>query len=54
MGSSPLDAWITNDEEITSLLAQDWDRQTTTMQLIASENFASPVGARRDGIDPHQ
>ena len=42
MGSSPLDAWITDDEEITSLLARDWDRQTTTVQLIASENFASP------------
>ncbi len=41
MGSSPLDAWIT-DEEVTSLLARDWDRQTTTVQLIASENFASP------------
>ncbi|MGA7834008.1 MAG: serine hydroxymethyltransferase [Acidimicrobiales bacterium] len=41
MGSSPLDAWIT-DDEITSLLARDWDRQTTTVQLIASENFASP------------
>jgi len=40
--SSPLDAWITNDDEITSLLQRDWDRQTTTVQLIASENFASP------------
>jgi glycine hydroxymethyltransferase len=42
VGSSPLDAWITNDDEITSLLQRDWDRQTTTVQLIASENFASP------------
>jgi glycine hydroxymethyltransferase len=42
MGSSPLDAWIANDEEISSLLARDWVRQTTTVQLIASENFASP------------
>src|SRR5580692_7937021 len=42
MTSSPLDAWIANDEEITSLLAQEWQRQTTTIQLIASENFASP------------
>ena len=42
MDSSPLDAWITNDDEITSLLQRDWDRQTTTVQLIASENFASP------------
>jgi len=42
VGSSPFDSWITNDDEITSLLSQDWDRQTTTVQLIASENFASP------------
>ncbi len=43
MGSSPFDNWITNDEEVTSLLRQEWDRQTTTLQLIASENFASPA-----------
>ncbi len=43
MGSSPFDSWITNDEEVTSLLRQEWDRQTTTLQLIASENFASPA-----------
>ncbi|HEV3187174.1 MAG TPA: serine hydroxymethyltransferase [Acidimicrobiales bacterium] len=42
MGSSPLDGWIANDEEVTSLLSAEWDRQTTTVQLIASENFASP------------
>jgi glycine hydroxymethyltransferase len=42
MGSSPFDSWIDNDNEITSLLSQEWDRQTTTLQLIASENFASP------------
>ena len=41
MGSSPFDAWITNDEEVTSLLSREWERQTTTLQLIASENFAS-------------
>src|SRR5665213_2863964 len=43
MTSSPFDAWITNDDEVTSLLAQEWHRQTTTLQLIASENFASPA-----------
>ena len=43
MGSSPFDSWITNDEELTSLLGQEWDRQTSTLQLIASENFASPA-----------
>jgi glycine hydroxymethyltransferase len=41
--SSPFDAWITNDDEVTSLLAQEWQRQTSTLQLIASENFASPA-----------
>ena len=43
MGSSPFDAWIDDDEELTSLLGREWDRQTTTLQLIASENFASPA-----------
>jgi glycine hydroxymethyltransferase len=41
MTPSPFDAWITNDDEVTALLAQEWERQTTTIQLIASENFAS-------------
>ncbi|MEO9181637.1 MAG: serine hydroxymethyltransferase [Acidimicrobiales bacterium] len=43
MVSSPFDAWITNDDEVTSLLRQECERQTTTLQLIASENFASPA-----------
>ena len=43
MGSSPIDAWITNDDELATLLAHEWDRQTSTLQLIASENFASPA-----------
>src|ERR1700722_13323148 len=42
MPPSPLDAWITNDEEVVELLARDYERQTSTIQLIASENFASP------------
>ncbi|MGC2485299.1 MAG: serine hydroxymethyltransferase [Acidimicrobiales bacterium] len=42
MAPSPLDAWITNDEEVVDLLARDYARQTSTIQLIASENFASP------------
>ncbi len=42
MSSSPLDSWISNDEEVTSLLKDEWKRQTTTLQLIASENFTSP------------
>ena len=43
MSSSPFDAWITNDDEVSTLLGQELDRQTTTLQLIASENFASPA-----------
>jgi glycine hydroxymethyltransferase len=43
MTSSPFDAFITNDDEIVALLAREWDRQTSTLQLIASENFASPA-----------
>ena len=43
MGDSPFDAWITNDDEMRSLLGREWDRQTSTLQLIASENFASPA-----------
>lgn len=43
MAHSPFDAWITGDDEVTSLLAREWSRQTTTVQLIASENFTSPA-----------
>ena len=43
MTASPIDAWITDDDEMRTLLAREWDRQTTTIQLIASENFASPA-----------
>jgi len=42
VGSSPFDAWIVNDAEVTDLLAREWGRQNSTAQLIASENFASP------------
>ncbi len=40
---SPFDAWITADTEVTDLLSREWQRQTTTLQLIASENFTSPA-----------
>jgi glycine hydroxymethyltransferase len=33
---------IVDDTELTGLLAREWRRQTSTVQLIASENFASP------------
>ena len=42
MSPSPLDRWIT-DDEVVALLGDEWARQTTTLQLIASENFASPA-----------
>ena len=41
--SSPFDAFITNDDEVVGLLSEEWRRQTSTLQLIASENFASPA-----------
>ncbi|MDE2282123.1 MAG: serine hydroxymethyltransferase, partial [Actinomycetales bacterium] len=34
---------MTNDDELVSLLGLEWQRQTSTLQLIASENFASPA-----------
>jgi glycine hydroxymethyltransferase len=40
---SPFDRYITGDDEVTALLAAEWQRQTTTVQLIASENFTSPA-----------
>jgi glycine hydroxymethyltransferase len=43
LSPSPFDQWITDDEELVKLLASEWTRQTTTLQLIASENFASPA-----------
>jgi glycine hydroxymethyltransferase len=43
MTSSPFDDYLTRDEEVADLLRQEWVRQTTTLQLIASENFASPA-----------
>ena len=41
--SSPFDSFITNDDEVVGLLSEEWRRQTSTLQLIASENFASPA-----------
>ncbi len=42
-GASPFDAWLAGDPEILRLLAEEAARQSTTLQLIASENFASPA-----------
>ncbi len=43
MTSSPFDEYLTRDDEVADLLRQEWVRQTTTLQLIASENFTSPA-----------
>jgi glycine hydroxymethyltransferase len=42
-GASPFDAWLADDPEITQLLGDEATRQSTTLQLIASENFTSPA-----------
>jgi glycine hydroxymethyltransferase len=44
--------WTTDDrsdDEVFSLLDREFDRQQTTLQLIASENFASPAVLRATG-----
>ncbi len=41
--SSPFDAWLAGDPELLGLLGAEAERQSTTLQLIASENFASPA-----------
>jgi len=42
-GASPFDAWLSGDPELARLLAEEAERQSTTLQLIASENFTSPA-----------
>ncbi|MGD0379470.1 MAG: serine hydroxymethyltransferase [Acidimicrobiales bacterium] len=39
--SSPFDEWLADDPEVMALLGDEIDRQSTTLQLIASENFTS-------------
>src|SRR6202451_393700 len=41
--SSPFDEWLVDDPEVQALLGAEIDRQSTTLQLIASENFTSPA-----------
>ncbi len=41
--SSPFDEWLVEDPEVLALLGDEIDRQSTTLQLIASENFTSPA-----------
>ena len=39
--ASPFDRWLSGDPELLTLLGAEADRQATTVQLIASENFTS-------------
>ncbi len=41
MPASPFDQWLTEDPEVLALLGAEAERQATTVQLIASENFSS-------------
>jgi glycine hydroxymethyltransferase len=41
--ASPFDAWLAEDTEVAALLRAEAARQSTTLQLIASENFTSPA-----------
>ncbi len=40
---SPFAGWLSGDPEIAGLVEQEMVRQSTTLQLIASENFTSPA-----------
>jgi glycine hydroxymethyltransferase len=39
--ASPFDSWLSGDPEVRALLGAEAERQATTVQLIASENFTS-------------
>jgi len=41
--ASPFDEWLADDPEVLALLGDESERQSTTVQLIASENFTSPA-----------
>ncbi len=40
---SPFGDWLSADPEVARLIGEEFGRQTTTLQLIASENFTSPA-----------
>ncbi len=42
-GLWPVSGWIPSDGELAGLLSQEAVRQSSTIQLIASENFTSPA-----------
>ena len=52
--ASPFDRWLVGDPEVSRLLGEEAERQSTTLQLIASENFTSPAVLAATGSDPHQ
>jgi len=39
----PLEEWLAADPDVARLIAEETRRQTSTLQLIASENFVSPA-----------
>jgi glycine hydroxymethyltransferase len=39
--ATPFDRWLAEDPQIANLLREEMERQSTTLQLIASENFTS-------------
>ncbi len=39
----PFAGWLSDDPQVAGLLADELGRQSTTLQLIASENFTSPA-----------
>jgi len=41
--ASPFDRWLVDDPEVSRLLGEEARRQSTTLQLTASENFTSPA-----------
>src|SRR5271157_469235 len=41
MATTPFDGWLAGDPEVAGLIGDETERQTSTLQLIASENFTS-------------
>ncbi len=41
VAATPFDSWLSEDDELAGLLRAEAARQSTTLQLIASENFTS-------------
>ena len=42
------------DKELFAIIEAEKERQNTTLQLIASENFTSPGSSGGDRFGPHQ